>query len=490
MLIPFGQLIRPCYTGRMQKRVWDIFMPTVAVAGLLLLWYKRMMIALPTAVHAAFLVGCGIGFLACGLLLDIRRRHDDGPRETLLHKLDNRRLIAACCAGAAVLSLTCIAPLGEAMLGASSFCAGLFTAAAFLPALASGMRALPHNRRGMAFAMVFFCAGLVNTATDLAELPALHVAGLEANVVMAAACALAAMAITLARGAVFNAHIQAIPDNPAVSASLMVRLGLLVIVCFTLMYVAISLKDTVAYPVAVENIASSGFIRFVELPMWVLAGLSCDLLGRRPLFAFCTLCAFAGNAGLLAAPGSAVAATCTLCSYFCLIGLPCACVCLVIDISYYLSRPTVAGAFCFAPILIGAAVGTIADTVTANVGNDGLFLISIACLGLFAILAARLSYLASPVMQTLADSTPVIALPGEEKGESIEDIAERFELTKRETEVLVLAFRGLTVTQMAEELVVSKSTIKFHITNILRKTESDSREHLMEKLEGANVTQE
>lgn len=44
-----------------------------------------------------------------------------------------------------------------------------------------------------------------------------------------------------------------------------------------------------------------------------------------------------------------------------------------------------------------------------------------------------------------------------------------YDLTEREREVLALMVRGLTNPQMAEELIVSLSTVKFHVSSILSK---------------------
>lgn len=46
---------------------------------------------------------------------------------------------------------------------------------------------------------------------------------------------------------------------------------------------------------------------------------------------------------------------------------------------------------------------------------------------------------------------------------------ERFHLTDRELEVLVLMAGGQTMNQIAQDLVISPSTVKFHINNILAK---------------------
>ncbi len=49
------------------------------------------------------------------------------------------------------------------------------------------------------------------------------------------------------------------------------------------------------------------------------------------------------------------------------------------------------------------------------------------------------------------------------------------DLTEREREVLVLMVEGLNNTEIAKRLIVSRSTVKFHVSNILSKLQVSSR---------------
>ena len=64
----------------------------------------------------------------------------------------------------------------------------------------------------------------------------------------------------------------------------------------------------------------------------------------------------------------------------------------------------------------------------------------------------------------------------------IEKARARFQLSKREGEVLRLICRGLSNKDIAEAIFISEFTVKDHIKNIMRKMEAGSRNEMMAAL--------
>ena len=65
----------------------------------------------------------------------------------------------------------------------------------------------------------------------------------------------------------------------------------------------------------------------------------------------------------------------------------------------------------------------------------------------------------------------------------VRSIAEHYELTARQTEVLVLLAKGYSTAKIEEQLVVSSHTVKAHIYGIYQKTDVHSRQELIELIE-------
>jgi len=82
--------------------------------------------------------------------------------------------------------------------------------------------------------------------------------------------------------------------------------------------------------------------------------------------------------------------------------------------------------------------------------------------------AIRAAYAGKPTLAPEAAQALIQAtrLPAEKVG---------FDLTKREKEVLALMVEGLNNNQIAERLVVSRSTAKFHVSSVLTKLGASSR---------------
>ena len=59
------------------------------------------------------------------------------------------------------------------------------------------------------------------------------------------------------------------------------------------------------------------------------------------------------------------------------------------------------------------------------------------------------------------------------------DYCARYGLTQRETEVLDCILSGQSIAEISEALFISQRTVKFHITNLLRKTGATSQKELL-----------
>ncbi|MBQ3466283.1 MAG: response regulator transcription factor [Firmicutes bacterium] len=71
--------------------------------------------------------------------------------------------------------------------------------------------------------------------------------------------------------------------------------------------------------------------------------------------------------------------------------------------------------------------------------------------------------------------------------ERIREVAEQYNLTKRERELVELIYQGKSNKDIAEELFLSESTVKTHIYNIFRKMNVKNRIEVICIINGEQV---
>ena len=67
------------------------------------------------------------------------------------------------------------------------------------------------------------------------------------------------------------------------------------------------------------------------------------------------------------------------------------------------------------------------------------------------------------------------------KIEKINEFCEKYDFSPREKEVFTVLLKGLSNSDISSELFISENTVKFHIKNILKKTECSNRTELISK---------
>lgn len=134
-----------------------------------------------------------------------------------------------------------------------------------------------------------------------------------------------------------------------------------------------------------------------------------------------------------------------------------------------------------------AALWHINDTTTTD--PDSMMLANVLCLCLLVVAMAQLSR-----RWLLAENTSEHGATALGADDAVQPptpqmlayagttFAAAHRLSPREVQVLELICEGLSYAQMAERLFIAENTIKIHVSNILKKTESRSRTQLMGKL--------
>jgi DNA-binding CsgD family transcriptional regulator len=469
-----------------------LFWSFVLTGAACLLWYKRVVLAISGGEQNMFVGACALGFLGMAIWMDLSRSRGRGsvapvgaspmPATTRLGARSSTILLSGLSATAALTALACVP---GAVHRITIPLAGFAMGAAFFHLMLVGLRALEWRRRGTAFAAVFMCAGAVNTTTDMSTVPSLYVNGMVPNLAMAALALVAGAIVVASKGQAFDVRVVPVTAERLGTVRQIAAIGLLAAASFILLYAALGLQESITYPEAVTRITSSELIRYIELPLFLAAGLLADRVGRQPLAIAAVVGALIGASPFLAPDSPVVTAAGALGITFALTAYPVACVALMADASCYATRPALLGCLAFAPIVVGHLVGQLTAPAMRPLGGVPLFFSEIAILVAFMVVAMVLGELIRTNFTALRSSTLLVEVPTSARPEpDLAVTAERFNLTRREQEVLELSLAGLTVPQMASRLFVTETTVKFHITNLLRKTGTNSRSELTAELTG------
>ncbi|MDR1188840.1 MAG: LuxR C-terminal-related transcriptional regulator [Bifidobacteriaceae bacterium] len=449
-----------------------LFWSFVLTGASCLLWYKRVVLAIPSGEQNLFVAACAVGFLGMAVWIDSGR-------------LRVRTSTVVLVGLGATATLTALACLPGPVRLVSITAAGFFMGATFFHLVLVALRTLAWNRRGTAFAAIFMCAGAINTTTDMRTVRALYVHGIVPNLTMATLALVLGAVLVATTGQAFDVRVVPVTAERLGTVRQIAAIGLLAAASFILLYASLGLQESITYPEAVTRVASSELIRYIELPLFLAAGLLADRLGRQLLGIAALVGALIGATTFLAPDSAVLTAVGGLGIVFALSAYPVACVALMADASCYAARPALLGCLAFAPVVVGHLVGTMAAPVMGRLGGVSLFLLDAAILVGFVVVAVILNELIRTNFMALRRSTLLVEVPDTAPTEpDLASIAERHNLTRREQEVLTLSLSGLTVPQMAARLFVTETTVKFHITNLLRKTGTNSRSELTAELAG------
>lgn len=136
-------------------------------------------------------------------------------------------------------------------------------------------------------------------------------------------------------------------------------------------------------------------------------------------------------------------------------------------------------------VLIGGLIGSSIYSLAPNTHNPTI----IALIVLFVILLI-LPLLNKVLFNILSDHTylsRVSIMPEEKQKEEITHLMQRYELTGREQEIVVLLLKGMTYKMIAAKLYLSENTIKSHIKNIYSKLNVKSKSELVNLFLNKNI---
>ena len=422
----------------------------------MLLWYKKVAAPINQTQRLIFVTAISIGILTVAVLVD---------KSTRLTR--HARIIILTCGGLPV-GLTALLFFSGPIFTITLCLSGFFAGVSFILQLSVGIRNFPYPYRCRSFGLFFALAGFLNTTTDLPELPFFRVP------FPAGGCIMAMLVMALAM-AVFAAGTKqgenATQDAPQKNRSYFtVAVMAKMLACAT--YVIFGLRDSVAYP---NNVAASttGFIRYIEVPLFLGIGYLCDKMGRHIILLASLCAALLGSAGILLRAQPGLSELTTLCAFASIIAISTSVCVILADLSHYSGYPTLLIGLGFAPIMMGQAF-SLPVTVLSRSDEIALFMAAFVP-----------GVLMVPFVMLLLGRIRTVYAVGilqENAGRGKENRPEPFGLSKRETQVFGLIKEQKTVTEMAQVLYLTESTVKQHIADILRKIGTRSSMELCELL--------
>lgn len=423
---------------------------------LVLLWYKKVSAPLDNANRVLFVFSLGVGIAFASLA------HD----KIIRIKAKPNRVIAACLLFAGIFTVTMLFSNSDIVFLILS---GILSGAAFILLQAHGIRNFPFEVRCLSFGLIFACAGALNTLTDITELPLFYLHNQPGNLVMAAAVLLISAVCVFA----FMKEHTSLPLKNKKKKNRYLGIAILGVAAVCIVFLAFGVKDSAAYPEQIGDAATSGWLRLIEVPLFIGAGFLCDRIGRQILLIAGLCASLFGCIGMLL-PNSPLRWLLETCSLFSILAFSVSICAILGDLSHYAKYPALMISAGFLPLIISQAVTVPISGITNPVT---LFLMAfIPCILLIPIVITlleriRLVYKEAQIKENYSEK-------------QLENVPVKYGLSKRETQVYELILTGMTVTEMSQTLYLTESTVKQHISKILKKTGMESRAKLIKEVNG------
>jgi DNA-binding CsgD family transcriptional regulator len=444
----------------------------VYVAGsfLLLNWYKKVALLSPGIDRLIFILALACGVYAAAFLSG-------------RSKLPPSRQAMYCALSAAVLTPGMLLPgaFRYVFLVASCF----FVGAAFILLMSRGLAKLPYHRRGLYLSLTFAVSGFVNTTTDLSELPALNISGVGAKLVFSACAAALVALILLCFGKSLD---EPVSDTAASGVDKRVSysgVAALVGLSAVLVYAVFNLYDSTSYPVGIAAAASNQLFRYVEVPVFVFTGWLTDRFGRHVTLFASLFCAVIGVFGALLPRDPAISLFVSFGAGGSNLAFLVVTYVLFADLSRFSKRPVALCGTAFLCIVISELLVLPIAQLTARLSPFAVFLVGLlpcaALIPIFTVLMDKIRAQYADLRQYAALPVRYEESPPEraDEPEGFNRFVTRLGFTKREQEVFSLLISGKSSEEIVRNLYIAPGTLRFHVSNLLKKTGSHSRAELV-----------